>query len=789
MRVAHLEAIVQGLVAAYGGANKNTPFLPLSLKGVGDAGSDAGNQVNSTIMELGAFSIRNVSDPTGKRGTTTCELEIRDKPLIRVLKIATNKYPGVNFDGDVLFLQSPFAVLVYHPPPPPPPCLPSNLVFLFSPNGSTVTIYTSEHANTSVFGVCQIHNWDRLMAAATTGGEPSTPPSDSEEDEGKRETCRHLKDLLAAVQSTPELSYIFKAWETASAQKNSNSKRTKRTITFDTLWTIFPPLGLVVARPFLHVPQILQVDDLSMPCLPVPGQKWFRVWVRGWDWNGKMMSKVHYELKMPRFQGVVHAGDLPFYPLADHDQPDALRTTIRARSMRFIRATAYCASGAAQAFLHEGPAYAHGPGRAETSQSESEASNFLPSFANDEGAAAPRILQINGEFVCDALSFSQHATAYPPLGGTWRRNEIRTGELEDVSEDAIAFEDAISMLDIESDSTPDETDFLLLPPRFLGYATRERIWAQFNIETTSPAPGRRVDKFQDHLQLDRKYKRMIEALLFPQSQKLTTHMRDIVHTKGRGTALLFHGPPGVGKTVGSTEPQMCGKQSILTLVQVTAETVAEALGKPLLVIGVAEIGLNPAVAERNLEKYYNLAAKWDAILLIDEADIFLEARTSASDIGRNALLTVMLRVLEYFTGVVILTTNRIKAVDIAVLSRIHLAIRYEDLTVDQMRNIFKYFLDMFEPESIHNRESINDFIESFGYHYNLNGRQIRNTVRSALALASHDDASDSRLTWKHLKTVCEITRDFQEQVKDNVAQQRYNNEVMRDIIRDETAAV
>lgn len=95
------------------------------------------------------------------------------------------------------------------------------------------------------------------------------------------------------------------------------------------------------------------------------------------------------------------------------------------------------------------------------------------------------------------------------------RDKIRIGELEVVSEDAITFEDATSMLDIEEDLVPDETNFLLLPLRLLGYATRERVWTQFNLETTKPAPGKQVDKFQLDLQPDPKYKMMVEALASP----------------------------------------------------------------------------------------------------------------------------------------------------------------------------------------------------------------------------------------------------------------------------------
>lgn len=208
---------------------------------------------------------------------------------------------------------------------------------------------------------------------------------------------------------------------------------------------------------------------------------------------------------------------------------------------------------------------------------------------------------------------------------------------------------------------------------------------------------------------------------------------------------------------------------------------------------MAEIGLDASRAERNLEKLFDLATKWQAILLVDEADVFLETRGSTSDASRNTLVSVLLRVLEYYEGIIIMTTNRIKAIDVAVISRIHLAIRYEDLDDSQMRSIFKYYLDQLEPEQIDKRGEINEFINSFGHHYGLNGRQIRNVVSAAQACARHEFENpgsfpsvfhsdgrkgDGRLTFKHLRAVCEMTRDFQEQLKEDTMTQRLNNEVM-----------
>jgi hypothetical protein len=50
--------------------------------------------------------------------------------------------------------------------------------------------------------------------------------------------------------------------------------------------------------------------------------------------------------------------------------------------------------------------------------------------------------------------------------------------------------------------------------------------------------------------------------------------------------------------------------------QLTAETIAEATGKPLFVVSVAEIGLDASKAERNLEQMFYLAGKWEAVLLV-----------------------------------------------------------------------------------------------------------------------------------------------------------------------------
>ncbi|KAM3071693.1 hypothetical protein ACMFMG_009565 [Clarireedia jacksonii] len=557
--------------------------------------------------------------------------------------------------------------------------------------------------------------------------------------------------LLNRVQTAPELEKYFKTRET-----NVNAKIT----TYETLWTCFGPKTKIVAKPFMNTPQLLEVFTAPIPYFtPVEASLPMYAWC--WDWNGKKMVKVYYELKFERFRGTKSISELPFYPIDFHPNKGELLETIRARNKKWLKIN-HVKPGASQMFKYSGNAYADRRKVLAVGDDGNEGEGQSPPPDEPlpgQDKSSSKLVPIKGEFICDAQAFLQYGSGMYPLG-EW--NHWVLDEEPDL--DKTEAEKAES-------ETADED--LLYPPRALGYATREKVWGQFSVDTTLDAPGRMPSKFHDNLQLDQKYKDMIEALVASHesnqenAKKENREVKDVVQNKGKGLVLLLHGPPGVGKTL-------------------TAETIAEATGKPLFIVSVAEIGLNASRAERNLDKLFNLASKWEAILLVDEADVFLETRGSASSAGRNALVSVLLRVLEYYQGIIILTTNRIKSIDVAVISRIHLAIRYTDLTEDQMQKIFKFFLDQLEPENIWDREAIDDFIKDYGFSYKLNGRQIRNVVSGAFALASSSKMNaasgagkrkgDGKLTFRHLKDVCEMTRQFETQLQATSMEQRFNNE-------------
>jgi hypothetical protein len=73
------------------------------------------------------------------------------------------------------------------------------------------------------------------------------------------------------------------------------------------------------------------------------------------------------------------------------------------------------------------------------------------------------------------------------------------------------------------------------------------------------------------------------------------------------------------------------------LLTLPLESVADYTKRPLYTVNCGELGVNTNSVEANLSDALRLAMTWNAIVLIDEADVFLEAR-SAKDLERNGLV-------------------------------------------------------------------------------------------------------------------------------------------------------
>ncbi|PCH35808.1 nucleoside triphosphate hydrolase protein [Wolfiporia cocos MD-104 SS10] len=167
---------------------------------------------------------------------------------------------------------------------------------------------------------------------------------------------------------------------------------------------------------------------------------------------------------------------------------------------------------------------------------------------------------------------------------------------------------------------------------------------------------------------------------------------------------------------------------------------SEELRKPLYIVGAADLGTNAESLDNNLTRVFKVAATWGAVCLIDEADVFLEER-SLQFIERNAMVAVFLRQLDpsthrYFRGILLLTTNRVRVFDEALQSRIHISIRYSDLTPEVRRQIWLAFLRKVNGD-VSNGGVTEEELAELG-EKDVNGRQIKNVVKMAGALAAEE---------------------------------------------------
>ncbi|KAI0894699.1 P-loop containing nucleoside triphosphate hydrolase protein [Annulohypoxylon nitens] len=288
---------------------------------------------------------------------------------------------------------------------------------------------------------------------------------------------------------------------------------------------------------------------------------------------------------------------------------------------------------------------------------------------------------------------------------------------------------------VERESMTDE-ELLIISPVVLGFSFGSKKWLGLPLSRLAPIDWNPLAFEQ--LVLNTKSKKLILSLIKNHSSSSQT-FDDIIAEKGRGTIFLLSGPPGCGKTL-------------------TAEATAEVTKRPLYSISAGSLGTKLDEVEERLAKTLELAHTWGAVLLLDEADVFLQQRDS-NDIERNALVSIFLRHIEYYQGVLVLTTNRVDEFDIAFESRIHVSIRYPELGRDARRVIWGNFLDRAGNSVANSNPKFTEAEKDELASREVNGRQIKNVVHGALTLA---EEAGEPLKMSHIENVLSVIRVWKE---------------------------
>ncbi|KAL5344673.1 hypothetical protein ACLOAV_010365 [Pseudogymnoascus australis] len=475
-------------------------------------------------------------------------------------------------------------------------------------------------------------------------------------------------------------------------------------ITYDLLWALFKPNTLVYTTCFgTGKPRCVKYD-FGEERKTNSGVKYFHMEGRYLDFDGKVLGEAVIHLSIEKFRGAKRIDTLEVFPLHCHPNESDARAQLLECGHRFLGLTG----------IHH--VEYHGK-----------------AFYMEKGR--PIEVTIKGRIIVDPAHFRETNPNYKrPSISEPSKSSSDIWLSFDLDGTTVTSTDVVKSIGKESAEVAGD-DVLLCSPTVLGFSLDRKLWLEFAVDDIEDITWQPAGLA--HLQIPDKKKKAIQALSEAHMARTSGNgFDDFVVGKGQGLNVLLHGPPGVGKTL-------------------TAEVLSEHLQKPLYSVSAGELGTSAESVEARLPGIFQRASRWKALLLLDEADVYLEQR-SPSEIIRNAIVCVFLRTLEYYQGIMFLTTNRVAHIDDAIASRIQFKINYNTLSADQRRGIWKGFLGKAVTSQglpDYGSWDLEDLVRK-----ELNGRDIKNLVSIALALAEQDG---TQLGKSHLDIAIDASANFE----------------------------
>ncbi|KAL2874887.1 hypothetical protein SGCOL_009865 [Colletotrichum sp. CLE4] len=574
--------------------------------------------------------------------------------------------------------------------------------------------------------------------------------------ENKRQ---HLKVLL---------KYLDKDY--AEVKKSLYPMLENGLITFDLLWALFKPNKLIYTTTYgsSDEPRVFKVEQAEKMNSMTKGE-FYLLDGKYMEYDGKQFGYGTLCEEIPEFRGARKISSLNAFPLEFHKEKQAIKTTLIERGKKFVNL------GGVNYRSHQGLAYykkkrsiikvnINGRIMVDPSVHRRINPNYQVSVVRpkDHDILSDSEESDDDEKPCEKDdSSSENACGSDDDAGCGKMvtKVVRDGKgkvhmlriPKSVVEDAATPEKPLERVDEaktgeesnepqDSDKTKNvpefsDEDYLIASSVVLGFSFSEKLWLEFTVSGVNEIQWN--NGAYESLVLEPKQKDIVKALVESHKYHATESIDDVIQGKGKGLVAVLHGPPGTGKTL-------------------TAEGISELLKCPLYMVSAGELGTDSRYLETELQKILDICHAWGAILLLDEADVFLEKR-NLHEISRNALVSIFLRQLEYFQGILFLTTNRVETFDDAFQSRIHIALRYDSLTQKAKKAIFKIFVERVRVlEKVDLKPFTEDDYESLARH-DLNGRQIKNTIRTAQALAVN---KGEPLGMEHISQVLDVQNSF-----------------------------
>ncbi|KAE8347595.1 hypothetical protein BDV24DRAFT_146432 [Aspergillus arachidicola] len=491
-------------------------------------------------------------------------------------------------------------------------------------------------------------------------------------------------------------------------------------ITYRLLWALFEPGSWIVTAPMLN--------ELHAKCID--------------DWDGKDFGYANIMLPIFQFGGTRRINDLFVFPESFHSSKDNARLNAIARGRKFqeLHSVHYRAYSGVMLWNN-------GDKKAERNVDGRiviDAESYLDSNlgenrdldAPDDDSIMPTLETSDDNHITDAYDFNDygmgtnHYTTKSSITAGERTNPETKGTTKSRSSHTVVWSYTNKYFPAVREFTDEQ--LLLCSTHVRGYSLRVKKWGVFDVTKVTSITWNN-DAFI-HLMLPTGYKNLILSFVEGQATSKKA-FDDVIKGKGLGILMILVGSPGTGKTL-------------------TAEAVADRVRKPLYMLSAGELGQSAGDIENHLSNILQLTEKWDEVLLFDECDVFLQER-SVRHLAHNELVAVFLRLLEYYRGILIMTSNRADIIDRACKSRIHLILHYPELVPQAKKQIWRQFVNRSNGQNTLTDEAYSQLAAQ-----PMNGRQIKNVIQIATLLAGQEKTV---LGIDHIRIVLQATKEVDDE--------------------------
>lgn len=519
-------------------------------------------------------------------------------------------------------------------------------------------------------------------------------------------------------------------------------------ITYEYMWALFKPNTILFSSTYGDEEEPRAFKAIyAKECMSAQRGRWYSIESKYFDYDGKDFGLATVHGEVPAFSGARKITSLSCYPIRYHKNPEKAKQELVERGKKFasLQGMNYKTYAGMSYVKKEDRVLkidVNGRIMIDPAIFRRVNANYPLAVVKAQSGEVDDVQQTFDEFGNVTTSTDSQGQPTPPSESFDKHKQFKVVKNEEGVYTIVEIDsDEAAQLPVEeAKNIYSEEQLLIATPVVVGFSFSEKLWLEFAVSKIGEIKWN-ADAF-DSLILPDKQKDIVKAMVSSHAFHPSRSIDDIIAGKGKGLVAVLHGGPGLGKTL-------------------TVESIADLLKRPLYMVSAGDLGTNSQTLERELQNILDIAHAWGAVLLLDEADVFLEKR-STHDIQRNALVSIFLRLLEYFQGILFLTTNRVEVFDDAFVSRIHLSLRYGDLSQKAKKAVWKTFITKVRDAEGMKIEDIEEKDLDDLSRRALNGRQIKNIVRAAQALAIHEDTA---LSLVHIRTVLDVAQSFERDLK------------------------